>query len=144
MSPDEIDARVEKILRTYDTITVVGASTSVAVSSTLRSRPPSRSGSGSAPPGRGAGAVPSGSVPAVPAVAAGGVRPENGNGWVTGQPIVTEVAGTVVAVVEVAPVPVVAGVVVAGTVVEEAPDAAASSCSSWAAWPGASAAALLR
>lgn len=26
MSPDEIDARVEKILRTYDTITVVGAS----------------------------------------------------------------------------------------------------------------------
>jgi len=123
-------------------ITVVGASTSVAVSSTLRSRPPSRSGSGSAPPGRGAGAVPAGSVPAV---AAGGVRPENGNGWVTGQPIVTEVAGTVVAVVEVAPVPVVAGVVVAGTVVvEEAPDAAASSCSSWAAWPGASAAALLR
>jgi len=126
---------------------VVGASTSVAVSSTLRSRPPSRSGSGPAPPGRGAGAVPAGSVPAgsVPAVAAGGVRPENGNGWVTGQPIVTEVAGTVVAVVEVAPVPVVAGVVVAGTVVvEEAPDAAASSCSSWAAWPGASAAALLR
>ena len=142
-------------------ITVVGASTSVAVSSTLRSRPPSRPGSGPAPPGRGrGGAVPARSVTAVPAegaavspgslpaalaVSAGGVPPRNGNGWVTGQPIVTEVAGTVVAVVEAALVPVVAGEVVAGAVVVgEVPDAAASSCSSWAAWPGASAAALFR
>jgi hypothetical protein len=133
---------------------VVGASTSVAVSSTLRSRPPLWPGSGSAPPGRAVGgAAPARSVPAVPsegaaapAGSAGGVPPRKGNGWVTGQPTVTEVAGTVVAVVvEVAPVPVVAGEVVAGTVVVgEAPDAAASSRSSWAAWPGASAAALSR
>jgi hypothetical protein len=125
----------------------------VAVSSTLRSRPPSWPGSGSAPPGRAVGgAVPAGPVPAVPAegaaapaVSAGGVPPRNGNGWVTGQPFVTEVAGTVVAVVEAVEVPVVAGEVVDGTVVVgEAPDAAASSCSSWAAWPGASAAALSR
>lgn len=123
-------------------MTVVGASTSVAVSSRLRSRP--WSGSGSIRRGEGV-AVPfeGGEVAAAEAACAGVVAVGVARGSATAQPIEVEVAGRVVAESEVVLVPLLVDVVVGEVVVTEAEDAA-SSCWNRPAWSGASAAALAR
>ena len=124
-------------------MTVVGASTRVAVSSRLRSRP----GSGPGSTGRGGGAA----VPVEGVEAAGGAGASSASvvaarvarGLAIAQPIGAVVAGRVVAVGEVALVPVLVGLVV-GEVVVAAGEDVASSCWNRAAWSGASAAALAR